>query len=296
MKRYLLCALCLIFAGCQSGGDGKAKAVVPESSIPVVENTKPPAPSTTGSDPVQPKTTDPTDVPKIKLPTPTKVGTDGWVALKGKPDEFGSRIDNALRNLTNAWADTQIVVTNPTIQGTNSGIARFKDPRHFYAEYQLPKDPTSMSIMRSDSDGVKIMESGKQLSPDATVSPSVKGFPGEFTRAVFLPVANGATPWRDLLRAWARGEGGYVLNVEERSFEVQGKQRRIYRVIAETKKGTPTRVEIRLDADHLVPVSIRVDQPTPKGPAGVIWSAGWKFNQPIDLSADGLDKSRPKLQ
>ncbi|HRJ25963.1 MAG TPA: hypothetical protein PLO61_00460 [Fimbriimonadaceae bacterium] len=262
-----------------------------------------------GTDPgtAPPETAGPKSPPgpseEPKAPPPSKVlppvippKTQGWSQAQLSPTELGNRVDQALRNLNSAWVDAQLIVASPSVTGSAQMIGRFKDARNYYAEYLMPTDPTRMSIVRSGEQGTKMVEAGATVALDKAKSPSVESFPVEFPRALVLPIARGATPWRDLLAAWGRGQGQYKLSVEEKNYEVQGRQIRMVRAVAETQKGPPTRIEIRFDATRFVPVFIRVDQKTARGDASSQWNGGWRFNQAVDLTEEGLAKSRPRGQ
>lgn len=63
---------------------------------------------------------------------------------------------------------------------------------------------------------------------------------------------------------------------------VQGKNRNFYRVVAQ-RKADDTRIELLLDAEHLVPVTVRVEKRKADAVVSQVqWQAKWSFTRKLD--------------
>jgi hypothetical protein len=112
----------------------------------------------------------------------------------------------------------------------------------------------------------------------ADKTPDLDRLSTEGVMRLFAPYTQGRPFWGPLIRDLEKGSKGYSLAVEDREAEVKGgSKRRLVRLVALQKDG-PGQVEIVLDAQRWLPVTLKAVGPDEKGrEARTLWMVSWGF-------------------
>ncbi len=210
---------------------------------------------------------------------------DNWQKTESPLAKLGDQMDASLKALTNCKVDAH---TSWDLDGGKlSGNSTFKiqDARTYYVEYYSPETEASLNRIISDGQShVQLVgETWNSLTPpsdlkggpvDASV---VKEWPKSFLTAMLAEYKDGKSVWGPLFRAWSKGDDGITAHVEQKEFDINGKKKPGYRVLAE-RKSDGAHMEVILDGDRFVPVTIRSVVPKAGGEDDSIqWTATWSF-------------------
>jgi hypothetical protein len=101
--------------------------------------------------------------------------------------------------------------------------------------------------------------------------------------------------WSSLFDAWSRGVGGYKASFEEQEFKKDGRTASHYRIVASTKKGSPTTVEVIVDKEHLRPLTVRVEGTLEDGRTyNIFWTGLWKTGGKYDPAVFAFPEPKPR--
>jgi len=232
--------------------------------------------------------------PNVHIPPIEAAGTQNWKPAQISAPELGRRMDQAMAAFKGVYAEATLLLDVPAGKGDIHSKIEVFDPARFRYEYSLPETNVSPYIVIADGAHQAELDGRRSrwtqatpLSKPTRLKPGspdvlVREFPDRFPRYLLDPVVRSTAAWESLLGAWASGKAGYRAVVEEKTMPVQGKQRLFYRVIAQ-KAADDTRVEVLLDAERLVPVTVRVEKRRPNGKMSQVqWQAKWSFSRKLD--------------
>lgn len=305
-------ALCVVFSvlavGCSKPSP---EANVPEAKSPDAQSSNPNSTAdatnpggATNSDPnakTSPdvKANDPAAARKAALQIPAPQTRDWKSAEKMTPKLLAQKVGEAMKNLKNTYGEATTIIETPEGNGTVKSRIQVVDAKHYQIEFPVIERIPKSGEVRSDGK-LRLIRSGSGLEPQkpATwVDPKsnrsgtelATTFSKEFPRSMFYGLTDGKDAWKSIGESWSNG-GNNSVRIEERTMEAQGRKFRHYRLYvsrtpaAEKKLGKMT-MEIVIDAERYLPVTVRMNEAAPGGKAfKVNWSTGWRFNEKIDPS------------
>lgn len=295
-KVWLLLVALGLVAGCQQGDADKATANVNLSEAPKSAPIVPPRGAETGSElPAKP-------VPTVPGPLVAKPNTNGWRAGAITAAEIAKRADDATRNLKATYAESSFTfvvpegnaLRLPAGKGQSIGFVRTIDPKRYTVQYLALSDGLTGRAIRADGGRrLEMTDGGWKPQPKAVVPNDaamlVEDFPLAFPKYVFGPLFDGTGVWARLYEAWSKGVGGYTVKLEEKTGVNNGKPAKVYRLIAETSKGRPTRIEAVFDERRHLPVAVRVEiNDEAKQVSQFEWRGWWAFN--VNFPPESLAK------
>lgn len=280
--------------GCSCAGDGPQASNKSGKSLPAPgqpggePDIKFPGPGETKKPGESPITgMDPEDA-TIEFPEKTfaisEPETEDWEpAPAPEKKTLGQKIDDALASLTEAYADTSInydVADVGKLQG--KAQVRIRDRDTYMIEYITPE--TEASINRVVRNGEKSRElydaewrdvkAGKVPTSDA----DFQNLPKTLLRDIHSVHRDGRGYWGPLIDGLQAGKGGYETTVEERNRDAIDKNRPFYRVYARREKGDTTTIEILVDGERHLPLTVRVVEKKADGTESKqMWNGNWAF-------------------
>lgn len=295
----VLAVAAVLLSGC--GGGQKAAQRGPAPAEPPTP--APGAPNPDGASSAPPK--NPLENAKVDVPAIPKKNTEGWASGdKVSPREIAARMDQAMRSLRNVRMVATVVGKTPKGRILPSTFpAEIQDARTFRIHYLRLRDgePTTGIATANGSKLVELTDGGMSTpravagSPKRDMEKFVEAWPRSFPSDVFDGLIDGGDFWTSLVGAWERGVQGYKLTVEERTTPYQNKQVRNVRFVAERPMPGPggrvETVELVVDGQIFLPVTIRAHTWGPKGEWEYQWSAEWKNNQKLDASSFKIGRS-----
>ncbi|HVL39479.1 MAG TPA: hypothetical protein VM328_08835 [Fimbriimonadaceae bacterium] len=220
-----------------------------------------------------------------------------WRRSQMSAAALGKRVDAALGNLKNAYGETSLIVQTPSGNGNARSVIKIADRSKYLIEYVwFDRGRPFTSGIRGNGGKVSVLsqegwEAAKPasgLTPPPTGLSLVQGFNSIMPRLVWTPITNAKPIFEPLASGYARGIGGYQARVEEKVSHVGGKRIVNYRILATrhaagAKTYGPSSIEIRVDGQYWLPVTIRIDNKDTKGrPHFMQWQSFWRFGQKFD--------------
>lgn len=284
-------SLALLLTGCNGGQGSKPQA------------TKTPAPKSTegGPNPAKPPVVEP-HIPE-GIFDQGQPGQGGWTTSKDKLVQLGREMDQAMRSGKPMLCQGMIYYTDPSIGKMQfESQARIQDDTHFHIEYVMPETGPSMNRMIGDGQRRVVRKQGKWIelssfekSANVDVDKTVSGFPRSFPEEMFAHFRDGSDVWAPLFDGWQRGLGGYKATFEEQKFKRAGQEVIQYRIKATTDKKPVTKIEMIVDKERSLPVTINVTGHLKDGRQyQLMWSAGWKFGGSYDAKVFEIPPPAPK--
>ncbi len=227
-------------------------------------------------------------------PSPVPPGTyeigkpkeKGWSSAPLTLASLGKSMDMAMRDLERTIIESVTNFDDPEWGSMRATPDVFIEDEHsFRIIYTLPGDVGEDRLLIGD--GKRRVERLKSkwtslnpfsASPSISSKDAVNRWPLEFPSLMFALYNQGADIWGPLLDGWQSGKGGFKATVEEQTFEMEGKKASHFRVLATRGGAEPASVEVIVDKERLLPLTIRV-QMTRKGGKELkaMWSGRWKF-------------------
>lgn len=290
-------ALAVVVAGCQGGGATASKAPVnidpnnPAAGTGVPEGFEPKTDATggTGSTPTDPTTPKGDGQQSLNIPAqnfevkPVNQPNDQWETVAPTEiEKTGTQIDQALANLKDAMADTQTTIEYKGAQLAGKGTLKVRDRRTFSLEWYQPK--TEARTHRAIGNGQKRVHSdGGEFEPLAAFG-NTKSAPLKLdTLADQMPTivssvfAQDQLPWAATLKA-LEADPAFSTTMETTTARIQDKDRKIVRIVAERKTGSPVTYEFVIDGERWLPVTLRSVAKFADGTESkFMWTARWAF-------------------
>lgn len=223
-------------------------------------------------------------VARIKIPEP---GAGDWEPTTDNLNELGNMVDTALFEMVNARCDARITLGVPIgvtdlqvradIKSASTFNIRFVIPAYFDAldNVAIADGKRRAMLLGKEWEELPAFSSMKSTKMD---SDDLDQFVISFTKEMYAPYLDGETVWEPLFTALQNGVGGYKAVVERQLAEGRGQQRPLIRVYASTDEGTPTELEIVIDEERMVPVTVRVVQKQEDDfEFKMMWTGVWAF-------------------
>lgn len=289
-KALLLLAALALVGGCQKDEPNPKVAVTnpPEATTGGdAEPAAPPKEPESGSE----EPTKPSPLPSG--PLVAKPNTGGWRSGAVGAAQIAKQADEATRNMKATYAESTfsfVVPEGNTLRlaagkGQSIGFVRTIDAKRYAIQYLALSDGLTGRAIRSEGGRrLEMTDAGWKPQASKTVLPSdpaalVEEFPLAFPKYVYGPLLDGTDVWSRLYEAWSKGVGGYTVKLEEKSGMNNGKPAKVYRLIAETAKGRPTRIEAVFDERRHLPVAVRVEvTDEAKQVSQFEWRGWWAFD------------------
>ena len=228
---------------------------------------------------------------------------DRWDPSKATLVSLGDAMDDKMASTKNALCEGVFSYDDPSVGTLNSTPQiRIQDSSHFELEYSLPETTSNLNRVRGDgARRARLNADGWQDLPKASRSSNtssakeVQEWPRRFPVEMFSQLVDGTESWGPLFRAWENGVGGYEAKLEEQTFTQGGSKASHYRVVARTKQGSPTTIELIIDKDHLRPLTIRVNGTLDDGRKyNMYWTGRWKTGGAYRADAFTIPMAQPK--
>lgn len=230
---------------------------------------------------------EPPPKPNIEVVPPK---TSGWGATALTLPALGKKIDKTMAGSKKLYGEATLYVDNGELAGSVSSKIQVKDRTTYSIEYHLPKDPTVTNKLVGN--GTKrVMFEGDKWTPQPKTSVEVDAWLETFPREIFSGVTERGTPWTQLLQELAEGKGGFKAQVEERSVKSNEGTKRYFRVVATRGGDSPAEFEARFDAEHFLPLAVRVVETRNGKTMKSQWQARWTWTKPLDDKAFAIPGS-----
>ncbi len=220
-------------------------------------------------------------------------GTRGWDVASNDLAGLGALIDDALANLKVSMAEAVLTweiadKNNPEQKDSMrlQPVILIEDGRTFSITYALPETRASWNRLvgdgsrrsaRIDKKWIEQPKFTARRAPKMSRA-EVEDWPMSFPEGMFSFFFRSQDAWAPLFSAWQNGVAGYSATVEKQLVRKGTVQRELYRVVAKTEKGDPTEVEIIIDADRMLPLTVRAIRSGPGGgESRIFWTASWAF-------------------
>lgn len=285
------CAALWVSVGCSKRSEGDvAEVPAQEGSVP--------------SEEVSLERVD-SDVPTtVRAPDGTELPVDSVAHARpdtSRPERvidergFGERLDQAFNRLDNAYVYVSTQITEQPDGARLDGAAELKFDRdgRFRLEYYLMETRQALNVIVSDGEVVAKQENwewsslnrqSRSSAPPMTTAELAR-WSTEFPREMLRYYSDGTPVWGPLFAAWEQGVGGYSVTITEQPVTIRQGQSSVYRVVATTDQGRPTRIEMTIESSRMVPHAIRSEVTLPNGKSRVIsWVAQWGFGGEHDAS------------
>lgn len=223
-------------------------------------------------------------VDRIKIP---KKGAGDWEPTTDSLNELGNMVDSALIEMVNARCDARITFSLPIGVTDMQVRADIKSADTYNIDFVIPAffdalDNVAIAdgkrramLLGTEWEELPAFSSMKSHKMD---SDDLDEFVRSFTKEMYAPYLDGEAVWEPLFTALQNGVGGYDSVVERQLAEGRGQQRRLIRVYASTSDGAPTELEIVIDEERMVPVTVRVVQIQEDGfEFKMMWTGVWAF-------------------
>lgn len=236
--------------------------------------------------------------PKSVIPDPPKPdqpGQKNWSATQVKALDVAKKTAAAIAGMRNTYGESVTHMTTPEGNATVMLYYKIQDAKNFRVDFVIPKSIPARGAVLADGRGKRALGE-KKMGPSMPLSFAseesklsdaqvVRRWPLEFSRLMFTGFTDSKDSFVRMIRALARGEGGFKLTFEERTMPLRGSTVRNYRFYAvrsreAMKKYGPCEFEVVVDGTRFLPVTVRVDSKDASGkPWKQQWSGGWRFNQ-----------------
>lgn len=247
---------------------------------------------------VNPKTgrVEPLKIPKGTM-TIKPVGSDGYQTAKMTPAELGRKVDEAFADLTNAWADADTILEVGGAQLAGKSNVKIKDAKTFNVEYYDPQTEATLNrVISNGTERVKFYRDSWTKLPTPGSKPVTEAdvlaeWPTQFLSDMFRLYSSDERVWSKLMSAIGAGEGGYKATVEEQKAKVLGKERTLYRLVAD-RATDGTQLEMIIDGVRFLPVTVRTAVKTKDGKTDSrLWTCSWKFGGTFDAKEFTVPKT-----
>lgn len=306
MRRSLiiLVAAALVAAGCQPQAKNASPPPTGQGEVQANAGTAPTyAPD---ADPAGAAPDDKMPKAEITFPAQTfKIDPPGAGDWKPAPAEasraaaLGDAVDKALASVSGAFVEADTNFEMPDVgKLTGKAQIRIENPSTYMVQYYTVEDQSARRKVVADGnrraelggDGWKQLPDPKAPpKPKEVTEADVKAFGEGFLQTMHSRFLTGENVWGPMMRAWEEGKGGYTVRVETKTVKLNGKDRRIQRVVAETKQGTPTQIEILIDGQRNLPLTVRSVETLPGGKQNrIMWTGRWAFGGKHEKSSFAL--------
>jgi hypothetical protein len=220
----------------------------------------------------------------------------GWQGSNAAPVAVATQVGEKIRKMKNTFGEFEITAETPVGRGLYKGRILVRDASVYQIDYvQVAEEPIGMSIV---SDGQqRIQRTGTDWQPPRPLAiqlpnpgDPVQVWPKRFPEMIFQGLTESRDPWKPLIEGWAKGQGEYDLNLEEKKTQHNGREFHSYRILAKRKPAAAKRLghselEIVVDAKYMLPTTIRSIMKEPDGKEWRIqWSARYGFNREITIN------------
>lgn len=239
-----------------------------------------------------------------EVPTRMRIEPPGkapWKKSKVTAAQLGQKVGDATMRIQNTGADLIVLVQTPEGQGFFSAPTidfRVMGGKLYRVDsvvlHEIPFSSSTANDGKTRT--VRVNDKIVKMNANQTLQAArLKGadqirlFETDFTRMMFQGLTDGIDAWKPILQGWASGVDGYKSTIEERTMKHMGQTFRHYRVHAQrtgalVKTRGQSTFEIIIDADRMLPVTVRHVRVDPKGKTwAMMWTASYRFKQVYTL-------------
>lgn len=272
----LVCAL--LACGCLPVRQNTAREAVPESAMP---SNRGPA-----KDSMAPEIPNP-GIAKMGMPDVEKspaldiqpTGRQGWKPEPKPLAELGTRIDQALAGLKEAYAETETIYIFEGNNATAKLDWKIRDADTYRIEWIEPTTMANInSIVRDGNQAALRYGGGAEKARPWPVAPTrasldLDKFARDPMRSIVGPYESGAKFWHTLLSTMESGNSGFTTARESGEFGVRGTTRKITRVVATSKNGA--QIEVVVDDERSLPLTVKTTYTVDGRTDKTLWTAKW---------------------
>lgn len=220
-------------------------------------------------------------IPEKMLSIP-KPGTGGYSTSSHELGKLGEKIDAALDNQRQSWGEANTVFEVGGAKLMAKSDLKIMDSKRWKIEFFTSETKGSINRMYSDGNKRAMLFAEKWSTLPSSPQPTISSekllamWPMEFTRLMFSKYQNGTPVWGKLFASLEDGTGGFSAKVESSTQKVVDSDRKIYRVLANSKDGS-RQLEFVVDGDTFYPLTIRSIVKTGSGSVDkLLWTCVWK--------------------
>ncbi|MBX7134124.1 MAG: hypothetical protein K1X67_15735 [Fimbriimonadaceae bacterium] len=302
-RRVLVLVSALVMVGCSGKKEDVATNYTPPDTTfsggkdaPRTEPDSPDATNPDASNPTKPGPSTPDAGPKKDIPTipePPKVNvkiappkTNGWQESDLTFEQLGDRVGQTMKSLKGVVGIASLILDNGELSGRVTNTYKIRSGQEFAIEYNLPTDPTKTGrLMANPASGKAMLEAGTwKKIPSGGNANLVETWSLNFPREIFDGLVTGQDSWKPLFAELAQGKGGFKSTIEMRQVVPKdgGPPQKYYRVLATRTTPRAEEIEARFDAQHFLPLAIRVKTIRKNGAKlETQWQARWSWSEPM---------------
>lgn len=212
---------------------------------------------------------------------------DGWQTSKVTPQDLMKLADASIGKLAGVNAESLFLMDSAEGTGRATALIKIAGPTRFSVEYALPATGAAVNKVVADGSRRAVFEAGRWAKPESLSTPtktsgSLSQFAQRFPREVLASLTDRTPAWTRLYSLLSKAQGMRTV-VEEKTVSRGSMVSRLIRLRSEAAKPRQFVLEARFDANHMLPVTIRVLTADQAGkPFLMQWQAGYNFNQKLD--------------
>lgn len=241
----------------------------------------------------------PTPLPENKNPKTFEVAAPGTGGYKPNNEltaaQLGQKVDEALSKLTNTLGYVTLEARTEENQGYNTCEVKIGQKGQYFIEYPRSEMIFERGLLVSDGKAKAVREQDKVTENVSNLVDKKTDYATEwsrqFTEFALLGLSDGRSIYATTMRDLSAGIGGYTTNLEKKQQTVNGRTFVSYRLLATRQTPNPTTIEIKIDGQRLLPVTLKVNRKSADGTELYARMAiAWEFNKKQDSSAFQVPK------
>jgi len=245
-------------------------------------------PKTPEKPPLQPVPVKPgaTTGPNV-VPAPNTGGFDSQKEMTA--EAIGTKVDYALTHLTNTVGAGKLDARTEDKMGYNLCKIFIGTKGVYSVEYPRPEMPFQKSLIVSD--GIKhATRDYETVTTDVNIAKAsedyVDEWPQRFTELALVSLSDQRPVYAPLMKALQSGKGGYKTSLDKMVTTLDGVKHTMYRIVATRTEPDTTTIEIRVDGDRWLPITLRVNRKVKGGEEFYSrYALAWQFGQKVNADA-----------
>lgn len=208
----------------------------------------------------------------------------GYTAsANSKPPALGDQIDTGMAKVSPTLILAQIEMDDGGAKTTARPMILLKDSKTFALEYVTPEAPQVMGRYVSNEGKAKMLREEKYRDPNVVPVKkwdrrSLDAWLDDISLRMFDTYTTSQGSWSGVLKALSNPANGYKVTTEEKTASINNKSRHMYRIVAKSTSGPQSEVEIVIDGERYVPVTVRRIRTKADGTKlNIFWTGNWQF-------------------
>lgn len=221
-----------------------------------------------------------------------KPDANGWVAVD--LPSLGADVDQALSQKRDVLGTAAVFYDVDGNKLTGKASIKLRDTKTYSIEYYLPETAQAKNEFRADGKRAIQLENYKWV-PVAEAKPATDPttWTKRFAANQFNAVVFGGHGWAEVIDQLRKGDGGYTTMVQSKTSQLDGKSRKVFRVLA--TRADKTEFEAVFDAEQHLPLTVRYNEPGKDGVVNkVLWTCKWQAGGAHDAKSFVIPNPLPK--